>query len=223
MTHTSHPYSHRLGILRGWKSRWFSRGKDQYRGFLKGDVLIRHYLEKKLRGNYVSAIEMERNNESLKIIIKTSRPGILIGRQGEGTVRLKKDVTRFMKKKGIDVKSFKIEIEEVRYPDTNASLVAQMIAESLEKRFPFRRVLKQTMEKVMANKEVKGARFMIGGRLGGADMSRKESLKQGMIPLQTFRADIDFARERAILPYGTIGIKVWINKGEVFEESKKRE
>lgn len=220
MSHTVHPYSHRLGILRGWKSKWFAHAHSQYRSFLKGDILIREYLEKRLRGNYVSEIIMERNSDSLKVIIKTSRPGILIGRQGEGTTKLKKDLTSFMEKKGLSVKNLKVEIEEVRYPDTNASIIAQMIAEGLERRLPFRRVLKQTMEKVMANKSVKGARFLIGGRLGGAEMSRKEGLKRGMVPLQTFRADIDFARERAILPYGSIGIKVWINKGEVFEDTK---
>lgn len=222
MTHTVHPYSHRLGILRGWKSRWFGNSRKQYREYLKGDILVRDYLTKKFRGNYVSTIEMERSGDSLKVIIKTSRPGVIIGRQGEGTVKLKVDLIKMMNKKGIAPKNLKIEIDEIRYPDADASIVAQMIAEGLERRMPFRRVMKQTIEKVMASRSVKGVRFLIGGRLGGAEMSRKESIKRGMIPLQTFRADIDFARERAVLPYGTIGVKVWINKGEVFEEEKNK-
>ncbi|MBI3020147.1 MAG: 30S ribosomal protein S3, partial [Parcubacteria group bacterium] len=106
----------------------------------------------------------------------------------------------------------------VRAPESNASVVAQMIAEGLEKRMPFRRILKQTMDKVMANKEVRGVRFALSGRLGGAEMGRRESLKRGSIPLQTFRADVDFAREKAYLPYGVIGVKVWIYRGEIFSD-----
>jgi len=222
MTHTVHPYSHRLGILRDWKSRWFGTSTEQYRAHLKGDVLVREYLVAKLRGNFVAGVEMERSGDFLKVIIKSSRPGMIIGRQGEGAAKIKTDLIKMMNKKKIAVKNLKIDIEEVRYPDTNAAIVAQMIAEGLERRMPFRRVMKQGMEKVMANKSVKGARFLISGRLGGAEMSRKEGLKQGMVPLQTFRADIDFARERAVLPYGTIGIKVWINKGLVFDDDKKK-
>lgn len=221
MTHTVHPYAHRLGILRDWKSRWFGNDREQYRAFLKADVLMREYLVKKLRGLFVASIEIERNGGSTKVIIKTSRPGMLIGRQGEGTVKIKADLVKMMNKKKLSSKNLKIEIEEVRYPDTNAAIIAQAIAEGLERRMPFRRVMKQTMEKVMANRSVKGARFSIGGRLGGAEMARTEQIKKGMIPLQTFRADIDYHRERANLPYGVIGIKVWIYKGEVFEDKKK--
>ena len=114
----------------------------------------------------------------------------------------------------------KIDIEEVRSPETSAAIVGQMAAEGLEKRMPFRRVLKQTAEKVMANRDVQGVRIIMSGRLGGADMARKEEIKKGRIPLQTLRADIDFARVKAILPYGTIGIKVWIYRGEVFADRK---
>jgi small subunit ribosomal protein S3 len=116
----------------------------------------------------------------------------------------------------------KIDIEEVRSPEADAAIVSQMVAEGLEKRLPFRRILKQTAEKVMANRDVKGVRIYVGGRLGGADMARREEIKKGQIPLQTFRADIDFAREKAFLPYGTIGIKVWIYRGDVFEEQKSK-
>lgn len=221
MTHVVHPYAHRLGIIRDWKSRWFG-DKEQYKNFLKGDVLLREYLEKRLKGMYVAGVEMERSEKSLRIIVKTSRPGVIIGKSGEGATKLKADV---LKKAGkLDIKipeEFKLDIEEVRSPESNAEIVSKMVAEGLEKRLPFRMVLKQTMDKVMANRDVKGAKISVSGRLGGAEMSRKEEVKRGGIPLQTFRADIDFAKERANLPYGVIGIKVWIYKGEVFEDDKK--
>ncbi len=221
MTHVVHPYSHRLGIIRDWKSRWFG-DKEQYRAFLKGDVLLREYLEKRLKGLYVATIEMERGEKSLKIIIKTSRPGMIIGKSGEGSVKLKADVLKQANRFKVEMpKDFKINIEEIRSPESNASIVSKMVAEGLEKRLPFRMVMKQTVEKVMANRDVKGAKISLSGRLGGAEMSRREGVKRGGIPLQTFRADIDFAKERASLPYGTIGIKVWIYKGEVFEKDKK--
>ena len=115
----------------------------------------------------------------------------------------------------------KFDVIEVKSPESNAAVVAYMVAEGLEKRLPFRRVMKQTVEKVMANRDVKGVRVVMSGRLGGAEMARKEQLKKGRIPLQTFRADIDFAHERANLPYGVIGIKVWIYRGDIFEDGKK--
>jgi len=221
MTHVVHPYAHRLGIIRDWKSRWFG-SKEQYKVFLRGDVLLREYLDKRLKGFYVAGIEMERSEKSFKIIIKTSRPGMIIGRSGEGSVKLKSDIVKKAGKLKIKIpEEFKIDIEEVRSPESNAAIISKMVAEGLEKRLPFRMVLKQTIEKVMANRDVKGARISISGRLGGAEMSRREQVKRGGIPLQTFRADIDFAKERANLPYGVIGIKVWIYKGEVFEKDKK--
>jgi small subunit ribosomal protein S3 len=218
MSHTVHPYSHRLGILRDWKSRWFGNDK-KYRDFLKADILLREYLEKKLRDNHVSSIEIERSDKGVRVIIKTSRPGLIIGRNGEGADKLKADINKFMRKNNtlIDGVELKVDIEEVRSPESNAKLVAQMVREALEKRMPFRRVLKQTIDKVMANRDVEGVRIRIGGRLNGADMARSEELKKGRIPLQTFRADIDFAKERAKIPQGDLGIKVWIYRGDVFD------
>ncbi|MBU1179200.1 30S ribosomal protein S3 [Patescibacteria group bacterium] len=213
MTHIVHPYSFRLGILRNWKSRWFNLKK--YREFLKADVLVREYLEKKLRGMYIDSIEMERSPDIFTIIIKTSRPGLVIGRKGEGVENLKKTIEVFLRKHDlIFCRKIDLVIEEVRSPETRAAIVAQMAAESLEKRMPFRRVMKQALDKVMANKIVGGAKIMLSGRLGGAEMSRREKLSRGRMPLQTLRADIDFAREKAHLPYGDIGIKVWIYKEE---------
>lgn len=219
MTHHVHPYAHRLGIIRDWKSRWFGVGKS-YQTFLKQDVLIREYLEKRLRGNYVASIEMERGEKSLRIIIKTSRPGVIIGRSGEGSQKLRKDLLSFAARKKLTLpKELKIDVEEIRSPESNASIVAQMVVEGLEKRMPFRRILKQTVEKVMANRDVQGVRIVLSGRLGGAEMARKEELKKGRIPLQTFRADIDFAYGRAHLIFiGDVGVKVWIYRGEIFDK-----
>lgn len=220
MSHTVHPYAHRLGVLRDWKSRWFSVDK-QYRAFLKADLLLREYLTKKLRGMYVGDLEIERNEKHFRVIIRTARPGMIIGRSGEGVAKLREEIMAFMSKHKLPLaKEFKLDIEEIRSPESSAAIVAYMAAEGLEKRLPFRRVMKQTIEKVMANRDVKGVKIYLGGRLGGAEMARAEELKKGRIPLQTLRADIDFAREKAYMTYGVIGIKVWIYKGEVFAKKE---
>src|SRR3989344_6842415 len=195
MSKSVHPYAHRLGILRDWRSRWFTRGKS-YREQLQVDVLVREYLEKRLRGFYVDSIEMERGRNYLRIIIMTSRPGMIIGRNGEGSVKLKTDILATIRKiKGTLPNEVKLDIQEVRSPESHARIVAHMIAEQLEKRMPFRRVMKQTTEKVMANRDVKGVRVSLSGRIDGGEMGRFETTKRGRIPLQTIRADIDFARE----------------------------
>jgi len=218
MSHRVHPFSHRLGIIRDWRSRWFAP-KSLYKNFLKSDILTRQFLEERFRGMYVSGIEIERSQKTFKIIIETSRPGMIIGRSGEGTAKLQADLIKRASKLGISPKDeIKIEIREVRYPETNAPIMAQMIAEGLEKRLPFRRVMKQSLEKMMANKGVLGAKIELAGRLGGAEMSRVEKLRKGRVPLQTLRADVDFIRYEARMTYGQIGIKVWIYKGDIFEK-----
>lgn len=221
MTHTVHPYAHRLGIIRDWKSRWFAGDKKSYRENIKADETVRRFLEKRLRGTYVSNIEIERSANELHVIISTARPGLVIGRSGENAAKLRKELAAVVRKVApTDRRTLKLDIVEVRQPENDAAVVAYMVAEGLEKRLPFRRVLKGTVEKVMAAREVEGVRICISGRLGGAEMSRKEEIKKGRIPLQTFRADIDFATERAYLPYGVIGVKVWIYKGRVSAEKK---
>ncbi len=217
MSKVVNPFAHRLGILRDWRHRWFAQG-PKYQQYLKSDILLREFLQRELRGMYIGAIEFERNEKALRVIIKTSRPGVIIGRSGEGSVKLRNSIASFLAKKGLPTPEIKLDIEEIRSPESNAAIVAYMVAEGLEKRLPFRRVLKQTIEKVMANRDVKGVRIAIAGMLGGGSMSRTEELKKGQVPLQTFRSDIDFARERANLPLGVIGIKVWIYRGEVFEK-----
>ncbi|MSU56288.1 MAG: 30S ribosomal protein S3 [Candidatus Taylorbacteria bacterium] len=218
MSHIVHPYSHRLGIIKDWKSRWFGV-KGEYQKRLKGDILVRELLVKRLRGMYVAGVDIERGPKQFRIIIRTSRPGMLIGKSGEGAVKLKNELLKFARKNALSgFENLKLDIEEVRSPESNAAIVAHMVAEGLEKRLPFRRVMKQTIDKTMANRDVKGVRIYLGGRLGGAEMARTEELKKGRIPLQTLRADIDYARERAHMTYGDIGIKVWIYKGEIFAD-----
>ncbi|KKT57142.1 MAG: 30S ribosomal protein S3 [Parcubacteria group bacterium GW2011_GWC1_45_13] len=210
----------RLGIIRPWKSRWFS--VKNYQKFLKEDVLLRKHLEKKLRGMLVDMVEIERAPSTLNVIIKTARPGLLIGRGGEGVEKLKKEVEVFLKKirKASAKIGLKLTVEEIKSPEQHAGVMVETVAQDLEKRLPFRRVLKHTMSKIMSSKGVRGAKITLSGRLDGAEMARYEWLKEGRVPLQTLRADIDFARGRAHLPYGDLGIKVWIYKGEIFNKEK---
>jgi small subunit ribosomal protein S3 len=219
MTKIVHPYAHRLGIIRDWKSRWFPAGAKKNREFIRTDAAVRNFLAKRLRGSYVSHVEIERSQKDLRVQIHTARPGMVIGRSGEGATKLKKDLSQLLKGMRLtEVPQLRLDIIEVRSPESNAAIVASMVVESMEKRLPFRRVLKQTIEKAMANRDVKGVRIALSGMLGAASMSRKEELKKGRIPLQTFRADIDYAQDEAHLPLGTIGVKVWIYRGDIFED-----
>jgi small subunit ribosomal protein S3 len=223
MTHTVHPYAHRLGIIRDWKSRWFAADKKSYRENIRVDEAIRSFLKKRLAGTYTSTIEIERSANELRVVVSTARPGFVIGRSGENAAKLRKELAAVVRKEvPADRRAVKLDIVEIRNPELDASVVGSMVVEGLEKRMPFRRVLKQTAEKVKAVREVEGVRIVISGRLGGADMSRKEEVKRGRIPLQTFRADIDFAHEEAVLPYGVIGVKVWIYKGNVYAQKPAR-
>lgn len=218
MTHKVNPYSHRLGIIRGWKSRWFDDTKN-FSNNLKGDVLLRVFLDKRLRGNFVAEVEIERSQKEFRVAIHTSRPGMIIGRGGDGIEKLRKDILKEMKRVKVPFPpNFKLDILEVTNPESSAKIVGQMVAEQLEKRMPFRRVLKGTIDKLIANRDILGARILLSGRLGGAEMARKEQIRKGGIPLQTLRADIDFAKEKAFMSYGTIGIKVWIYRGMKYEK-----
>lgn len=222
MSHSVHPYSHRLGIIRDWKSRWFASRKD-FRKMLKSDIIIREFLAKELRHQHVGGIDIERNQKYLRLIIKTARPGMIIGRNGEGIVNLRNKILKLLTKNQISLsgQEFKLDIEEIKNPEANAQVVSMLVAEGLEKRLPFRRVMKQMIEKIMANRDVQGVKIRLSGRLGGTDIARSEDLKRGRIPLQTLRADVDFARERAHMDYGHIGIKVWIYRGDIFKKDQK--
>jgi small subunit ribosomal protein S3 len=221
MTHTVHPYAHRLGIIRDWRSRWFAADKKTYRENVLVDETIRVFLKKRLKGMHVTEIEIERTQSEVRVMLHTARPGLVIGRSGENATKLRKEVTDAIRKVApLHGRTVKLDIMEIRQPETSAAVVGYMIAEGLEKRMPFRRVLKQTVEKVMAVREVLGVRIVVSGRLGGADMSRTEQIKRGRVPLQTFRANIDYAQVEANLPYGVIGIKIWIYMGDQFSDQE---
>lgn len=208
------PFLHRLSIIRDWKSRWFD--STNYKKYLREDIELRAFLENKLVKASVSDIIIERYSNSITVNIYSARPGIVIGRGGTGAEDLKKEIVKKISGK-TDVK---VNIVEVRNYELNAKLVAQSISEQIEKRMPFRRVLKQAIEKTMQNKQAQGIKITVAGRLNGAEMARTEWLSEGKIPLQTIRADIDFAKYTARTTYGAIGVKVWIYKGEVFEDKK---
>lgn len=211
MGHKINPFAHRLGVIRTWKSNWFN--VKNYREYLKNDIELRTYLEKKLRNAAIDNIAIERSSNSLSVNIFTARPGVVIGRGGTGAEDLKTDIAKRVEPKKIDVK---LNIIEIKNPELSAMLVAQSVAENLEKRAPFRRTIKQAIERTMQNKVAQGIKIAVSGRLDGAEMARVEWLSEGKIPLQTLRADVDFAKYNAHTTFGVIGIKVWIYKGEVF-------
>jgi len=206
------PHSLRLGINKDWSSRWF--GGRKYTDYLKDDLKVRTFLEKKLKNMGVDRIELERGTDSLNVIVYTSRPGFLIGRGGTGIEELKSQIRRLLKNKI----AVRLEIQEVKSPELSARIMGESIVEQIEKRIPFRRILKQSISKIMSNRQAKGVKIMLGGRLDGAEIARSEHLEEGSLPLQTLRADIDFAKVTAHTTYGTIGVKVWIYKGEVFNK-----
>lgn len=230
MTHRVHPYVFRIGETTTWKSRWFNL--KRYQVLLREDTLLREWLWKRLASMRVSSIEIERSPNTLTIIVKTARPGILIGRGGEGIERLRHDIQDRIRRiaknaprprRVAEKRDLKLNIEEVRSPETDARIVGEEIKEDIEKRIRFRRILKQAVERVMTHREVKGVKIMLSGRLDGAEMSRTEWQKRGRVPLQTIRANLDYALVEALTTYGTIGIKVWIYKGDVFEKEKEKE
>jgi len=229
VTHRVHPYIFRIGQQNPWKSRWFSRKKFQ--AYLREDTLVRAWLLVKLRQAHVEGIEIERSPNTVQIIIKTSRPGILIGRGGEGAERLKEEIKRQFLKIGKrfdsrntqpEKREIRLTIEEIRSPEAHSAIAGQMIADDIEKRIPFRRAMKTALEKISSSKDVKGVKISLKGRLDGAEMARYEWAKKGRIPLQTIRANIDYAERTAFTTYGTVGVKVWIYKGDVFAEAKNK-
>lgn len=211
------PTGIRIGITTNWLSRWFG-SKKTYRQQLRKDIEIRELVVTKWKAAAIASVQIERSGNAVRLIIHTARPGVLIGRGGTGIEDLSRAIKkRFFAGKKVDLK---VDVQEVKNPETNAMLVGQQVAEQLEKRLPFRRVLKTMLDQVEANKTVQGVKIEICGRLGGAEMARREWLSRGKIPLHTLRADIDFAVTEARTTYGVIGVKTWIYKGEKFEEAE---
>ena len=232
MAHKVHPKAYRLRRLADWTSRWLD--EKNFSKHLMEDFKIRKFLEEKIGKIWIEKIEIERFSGKINIIIFSARPGMLIGRGGGGIEELKKLLEKKIfkdqylqskEKKKTNDKSFfpskkeiKIDVREVKDVWSSASLSAKQIAQQIEKRMPYRRVLKQSLSKMAASKQVKGARIEVAGRLNGVAIARREWLQKGRMPRQTLRADIDFFQEQAYCTYGTIGVKVWIYKGDKFED-----
>jgi len=209
------PVGLRLGVNRGWASRWF--GGTKYPEFLKDDLAIREFIAGRTKNMGVDSVQIDRGNNAIRVTIHTARPGLIIGRGGTGIQDLQ---VRLIKKLGGKV-PLQLEVAEVKSPDSSAAVVAEYIVDQIEKRTPYRRLMRQAMGKIMASRDVKGAKIQLGGRLDGAEIARLEHLEEGALPLQTLRANIDFVRATAKTTYGTIGVKVWIYKGQVFEKETK--
>jgi len=208
MGQKTHPIGLRLGIIKDWDSRWFAtRG---YQELLKEDLLIKRYLKRRLYQAGISKITIERKGDKLTITIKTARPGLVIGRKGEQVDKLSEEMKQLTKR------VVQLNIEEIKRADLDAQLVAEHIAKQLEQRVSFRRVMKKAIASSM-RAGAQGIRVACSGRLGGAEMARYETYREGRVPLHTLRADIDFARATANTAYGTCGVKVWIFHGEVLD------
>ena len=210
------PHGLRVGVIKGWDTRWYA-DKKTFGDFLAEDKAIRDFVKKECFISGVSNIEIERKGEDkTMIIINTAKPGIIIGRQGAGIEDLKKKLTKKFKK------NFFVDVREIRTPDISSQLVAESIAAQLEKRISFRRAMKQSMARTM-KAGAKGIKTQVSGRLGGAEIARTEHYHEGTIPLQTLRADVDYGFAEANTTYGRIGVKVWIYKGEILPEKKKKQ
>lgn len=204
-----HPTGIRLGITKQHKSVWYAEHKS-YAEQLITDIAVREHLESKLANASVSRIDIERPAQTARITIHTARPGIIIGKKGEDVERLRKDLATRM---GVPVT---VNIEEIRKPDVDAKLVAQNVAQQLERRVMFRRAMKRVVQNAM-RQGAQGVKVQVSGRLGGAEIARTEWYREGRVPLHTLRADIDYATHEALTTYGIVGVKVWIFKGEVLD------
>ena len=204
------PHGARVGVILDWSTKWYA-GKKDFSNNLIEDYKLRKMLKEKLDASGVSSIDIERSASKVSVTIHTAKPGIVIGRGGAGVEALKKEIEAFTGK------AVSLNIMEIKLPDADAQLVAENIAQQLEKRVSFRRAMKQTIGRAMKTPGVKGIKTKVSGRLGGADIARSEGYHEGSIPLQTLRADIDYGFAEAKTTYGRIGVKVWIYKGQVLQ------
>lgn len=207
-----HPTGIRLGIVKDWTSKWYADSKD-FADTLNMDLKVRDFIKKKLKSASVSRVQIERPANNARITIHTARPGIVIGKKGEDVERLRQDVTKMM---GNPVS---INIEEIRKPELDAALVAENVAQQLERRIMFRRAMKRAVQNAM-RLGAQGIKIRVAGRLNGADIARAEWYHEGRVPLHTLRADIDYGTIEASTTYGIIGVKVWVFKGEVFDKGE---
>ena len=212
------PHGLRVGVIKDWDSRWYADTKnDEFAANLAEDHKIRTYLKKSLYNANISKIEIERAaNDKVRVVIYTAKPGFVIGKGGAEIEKVRKEVQK------LTSKNVNIDIKEIKRPDRDAQLVAENIAQSLENRVSFRRAMKQAMQRTMKS-GVLGIKASVSGRLGGADIARREFYSEGTIPLQTLRADIDYGFAEAATTYGRLGVKVWIYKGEVLPTKNTKE
>jgi len=215
MGHKVHPTIHRLQVIYTWNSRWFS--KDQYAKYAEQDVRINEYLSKKFKDAHIDAIGLERGPKNVTINIFAAKPGFIIGRGGQGLEDIRKEIERKILQMSVKVK---LNIKEVKNPALSAAVVAQTIATDIEKRIPFRRTMKQAIERVM-KAGAKGVKVAMSGRLNGVEIARREKLLAGTVPLITLRSDVDYAFVEANTLYGKIGVKVWVCHGKVFGRKDK--
>lgn len=222
MGHKIKPTSLRIGIIKDWSSRWYPK-KENARHLLEEDLLIRKIVKEKISSAGIDNLSIERFGESIKIYIRAAKPGLIIGRGGKGiedlTKVLEKNIGKLRLLKNLKkLAGLSLNVEELKRWDISAAVTAQNMANDIERRLPFRRVIKKALEEILQHKDVLGAKVKVSGRLNGSEIARDEALSKGKIPLQTLRANIDYAEATAFTTYGTIGVKVWINKGEVFAE-----
>jgi len=211
-----HPYGFRLGIIKDWRSKWYNADKKTYAAQLKEDMEIRKLVRGKVGHAGIADVRIERFPKQVTIYVHTAKPGIIIGRKGVTVNQLRKDLEELTKQK------IKLEVIEVERPEADAYLVAESICQQMEKRISHKRAMKQAMTRALRSGAL-GIKIKAGGRLAGSEMARREMVKEGRIPLNTLRADIDYARHEALTTYGKIGVKVWIYKGEVMPQQRKAE
>jgi small subunit ribosomal protein S3 len=212
-------------VLRSWDSKWFADKRGDFRAQLLQDLKIRRYFDKELRLASISRIEIAHQQKEMVLTVHTSRPAVVIGRGGSGIEKIQKDLKELLGLKKASKKSappIRINVQEVGNPDTDAVAVATQVMDQLERRMPYRRILKQSVQRSM-QAGARGVRIMLAGRLNGAEIARREWLADGNVPLHTFRSDVSYARKTAVTSYGTIGIKVWINRGELAVANEKEE
>lgn len=221
------PTSLRIGIIKEWGSRWFPK-KFRFGRMLQEDYIIRETIKSKIKQAGIDSILIEKTTNAYKITVRAARPGLIIGRGGKGVEDLTKLIEHKIKAYRLshqieEKAALSLSIEEIKRYEASSNVIAQSIASDLERRLPFRRVLKKHIQRIMQSRDVKGTKLRVSGRLNGSEIARSESLSQGSLPLQTLRANIDYGEATAFTTYGTIGVKVWIYKGEVFNKSNNRD
>ncbi len=211
-----HPYGFRLKVIRDWQARWYARRGAEYNALLGEDLKIRQFIQKEVGHAGVAHVDIERYPNQVIVTVHTARPGVIIGRKGTAVKELRERLENMTQKK------VKLEIEEVEKPDMNAKLVAENIAQQLERRISHSRAMKRAVQQAM-RLGAGGVKIICSGRLAGSEMARRETVMEGRVPRSTLRADIDFAKSEALTTYGRIGVKVWIYRGDVLPESRTEE